>query len=379
MNNEQSSNPDYILLVDDQLENLALLTDILRNQGYSVRRVLNGRSTLNLAQSEEAPALILLDIMMPEMDGYQVCQQLKTNQKTCDIPVIFISAIDDVQGKVKGFEVGGADYITKPFEMQEVIARVRHQIHLQKLQQQIKLDAELRQSLIKEQEINQFTKRIITILSQEYRIPLSMISTSAALLEQYCYVHLDEKQLKHFQTIHAMTDYLQGLLQDVMFVNTWEKDDIPLNLNEFDLSKFCESLITEILVVKQVQQKINYSSTGDCVAQWDERIWRQIVNHLLSNAIIYSAENSEIHVRVFREENFMNFQVEDQGIGISLEEKEKIFYPFYRSEKVSTIAGEGLGLTLVKKYVDLQRGQLNVKSEINQGTTITVTLPMIFS
>src|SRR5689334_18199379 len=124
-----------ILVVDDTPENLHLLSNLLTAQGYKVRSVTKGSSAIRGAQSAP-PDLILLDISMPEMDGYEVCQQLKGSDRTRDIPIIFISAMDSVFDKVKAFSVGGVDYITKPFQVQEVLARIETHLHLRRLQQQ---------------------------------------------------------------------------------------------------------------------------------------------------------------------------------------------------------------------------------------------------
>ena len=127
-----------ILIVDDTLDNLHLLSRMLTRQGYNVRKALNGSMALTAAQTV-APDLILLDIMMPEMDGYEVCQRLKADPNTAEIPIIFLSALDDVLDKVKGFQVGGVDYITKPFQFEEVLARVQNQLALRAAEQQIRL------------------------------------------------------------------------------------------------------------------------------------------------------------------------------------------------------------------------------------------------
>lgn len=127
-----------ILIVDDTLDNLHLLSRMLTRQGYNVRKALNGSMALTAAQTV-VPDLILLDIMMPEMDGYEVCQRLKADPNTAEIPIIFLSALDDVLDKVKGFQVGGVDYITKPFQFEEVLARVQNQLALRAAEQQIRL------------------------------------------------------------------------------------------------------------------------------------------------------------------------------------------------------------------------------------------------
>jgi PleD family two-component response regulator len=159
---------ESILIVDDTPANLQLLAQMLSEQGYKVRMAQDGTMALMSIQSSP-PDLILLDIMMPELNGYEVCSKLKASSLTKDIPIIFISALNEVFDKVKAFEVGGVDYITKPFQAQEVLARVEHQLHIRRLTQQLLeqnallqqevhrreiAEAEVRKSLSKEQELH---------------------------------------------------------------------------------------------------------------------------------------------------------------------------------------------------------------------------------
>ncbi|MFY7802039.1 MAG: hybrid sensor histidine kinase/response regulator [Limnoraphis robusta] len=367
---------EYILLVDDELDNLTVLSALLAQQGYTVRRVLNGQKALNLLRSQEPPALVMLDIMMPEMDGYEVCKQIKRDEKTQDISVIFLSALDEVKNKVKGFEVGGSDYITKPFESLEVMARVENQLGLRKLKQHIKLESQLRQSLIKEKELTELKRRIITTISHEYRTPLSVILTSAELLEHYCDSE-NEKQQKHIKRIQQMVQHLSSLVNDVVLINEFEQDQVILKPITLNLIEFGKILISEIKLVRKVQQKINFSYQGhEFFGKWDERILRQMLSHLLSNAIKFSPADSEIDLKLVQQQDTIQFQVQDRGIGILAENQDKIFDPFYRGDNIGTIQGEGVGLAIVKKCVNLYGGQILLKTELNKGTIFIITLPI---
>lgn len=367
---------EYILLVDDELDNLTVLSALLAQQGYTVRRVLNGQKALNLLRSQEPPALVMLDIMMPEMDGYEVCKQIKRDEKTQDISVIFLSALDEVKNKVKGFEVGGSDYITKPFESLEVMARVENQLGLGKLKQHIKLESQLRQSLIKEKELTELKRRIITTISHEYRTPLSVILTSAELLEHYCDSE-NEKQQKHIKRIQQMVQHLSSLVNDVVLINEFEQDQVILKPITLNLIEFGKILISEIKLVRKVQQKINFSYQGhEFFGKWDERILRQMLSHLLSNAIKFSPADSEIDFKLIQQQDTIQFQVQDRGIGILAENQDKIFDPFYRGDNIGTIQGEGVGLAIVKKCVNLYGGQILLKTELNKGTIFIITLPI---
>lgn len=148
-----------ILIVDDHPNNLQVLSSLLSQEGYRVRKAPSGQFALKTVQSE-LPDLILLDIQMPQMDGYEVCAALKANPTTCNIPIVFLSAMDDVNDKVRAFSVGGADYITKPFQSLEVLARVKHQLtlqqqHKQLVQQNHKLQQEMQERQRLERELIQ--------------------------------------------------------------------------------------------------------------------------------------------------------------------------------------------------------------------------------
>ena len=136
MNEQAVLNNKDILIVDDKLENLKVLESTLTQCGYAVRKAINGSMAL-MGANAEPPDLVLLDIKMPDMDGYQVCQQLKSNPETKAVPVIFLSALDDALDKVRAFDVGGVDYITKPFQTKEILARVQNQLQICHLQQQL--------------------------------------------------------------------------------------------------------------------------------------------------------------------------------------------------------------------------------------------------
>ncbi|MGL5082018.1 MAG: two-component system response regulator [Microcoleaceae cyanobacterium] len=187
MTSTDQNNPNFqtrtdILIVDDTPENLKLLSEILTQQGYKVRKVLNGQLALN-AIAIDPPDLILLDIMMPELDGYQVCQVLKSNEKTQDIPILFISALNDVLDKVKAFTIGGADYITKPFQVEEVLARARHQLEIRAAKLEVQtLNLELEQRVM--QRTAQLQSAQEKLLHMAFHDPLTNLPNRTLLLQK---------------------------------------------------------------------------------------------------------------------------------------------------------------------------------------------------
>ncbi|NEN95100.1 MAG: hybrid sensor histidine kinase/response regulator [Moorea sp. SIO3I7] len=423
MNNHQAeATQAEIMVVDDTPTNLQLLSSILIEQGYQVRSMIDGLLALESALCDP-PDLILLDIIMPKIDGYEVCKQLKSNQKTQGVPVIFISALDETWDKVKAFAVGGADYITKPFQVEEVLARVENQLTLHKLQTQLieqnqllqqeirdrisaqaalealnqeletriqartvelrdyleqlrNLESQLRQSLEREKEVSDLKSRIIFTISHEYRTPLMTILSSVELLEKYRHKFTDSQQLKHFWRIQAAVKHMTTLVNDLLFINQAEFDKLELKPVALNLVTFCQELFCPIKSSLGAKHRLIFSSERD----WepilgDPKILRQILTNIISNAIKYSPDGGTILVQLNGDEEKVILQIIDQGIGIPKEDQPKLFESFSRASNVGIIPGTGLGLSIVKSCVDSHGGKIHVESEVGVGTTFTITLP----
>ena len=394
-----------ILIVDDKIDNLRVLFTTLSREGYDVRRMLSGRQALKAIEFDP-PDLILLDIKMPDIDGYEVCSLLKENTQTAEIPVIFLSALSEALDKVKAFEVGGADYITKPFQLSEVIARIDNQIKLKRLQKKIKeqnqllqnlnQDLEVRvearteelkqknqelikyqqklsQALAKEKEISHFKSNIIKIINHEFRTPLTIIFASVEILERADRLN-KEQQEKIFKRIQEAVRHLKFLFEEVLF---FEQENISLDREYINLVDFANTIVEEFNYDNKIEQIIEFESEGDFEdVQWNQKILRQIIANLLSNAIKFSPENSRIYFQLTGDKQEVKFIIKDNGIGIPKTDREKLFDSFYRGDNVGNIGGTGLGLSIVKKCVDLYQGTIQFSSKLDVGTIFTVTLPL---
>jgi len=412
-----------ILVVDDQLDNLRLLFTMLTEQGYKVRKVTNGHLALDTAQVHP-PDLILLDIMMPEIDGFEVCSLLKADERTREIPIIFLSALNETRDKVKAFKTGGVDYISKPFRFEEVLVRIENQLSMrqlslqmkeqnQKLQQQIRdricaevalqnlnreleirsaaraaelrvaheqlleSEAKLLRALAQEKELNQFKSRLIAILSHKYRTPLTTISSSAEILKKYRDRFTPEKQLKHLQRIQGSVKYLTSLVNELLFLDQAELENITLNPVPLDLVEFCSERVEELQLTDGDRHVIQFTHQGHCTqGEWDERVLEQILTILVTNAIDYSPNGGVIDFQLSCQDDAVTWQIKDQGIGIPKENQARLFESFYRASNVGIIQGTGLGLAIVKKRVDLYKGKISFHSEVGVGTTFTINLPL---
>ena len=400
-----------ILIVDDKIDNLRLLFTTLSKEGYEVRRVLSGRQALKAIEFDP-PDLILLDIKMPDVNGYEVCSLLKKNPKTTEIPVIFLSALSDAFDKVKAFEVGGADYITKPFQLSEVIARIENQINLRRLQKKIQEQNQLLQhlnqdlearveerteelkwknqelieyqqklskALANEKEISHFKSNIIKIINHEFRTPLTIIFTSVDILERPLDQFKKEQQKNIFKRIKEAVRQLKFLFEEVIFFEEENIENVDLDREYIDLVDFARSLVEEFNSNNKIEQTIQFESEGHFkYFKWNQKILQQIIANLLSNAIKFSPENSTIDFKLIGDDKEVKFIVTDSGIGIPQTDQARLFESFYRGDNIGNIGGTGLGLSIVMKCVDLYRGTIEFNSEVDVGTVFTVTLPLSY-
>ncbi len=374
---------ESILIVDDTPDNLRFLSTTLTKEGYEVLTAINGSVALIGARTA-LPDLILLDIKMPGIDGYEVCQKLKADAQTQEIPIIFLSVLDEAIDKVKAFTIGAVDYITKPFQIEEVLARVKNQLALRSLQkkltqqnsQLLHLEAELRLALKKEKELSQLRSEFMSLISHEFRTPLTTILSSDQLLQRYGNKLSDEKQQNHHQRIQHAVGYMTQLLEEVLLIGSAEAGKLKFEPTLIDVVAFCGELI-ETLQLNTTQHKLLFvSDSKELYAQMDQKLLGHIFTNLLSNAIKFSPNGSVIQLDLVSSSEIVVFRIQDNGIGIPDKDLPLLFESFSRASNVGCIQGTGLGLTIVKKSVDLHGGQIAVESEVGVGTTFTVTLPL---
>ena len=306
-----------ILIVDDSPDNLRVLSSTLIEQGYTVRCVKSGSMALIGIQTSP-PDLILLDIRMPHMNGYEVCQTLKANVQTQSIPVIFLSALDDVTDKVKAFEVGGADYITKPFQTEEVLARVKHQLIIQQLQQQlIEQNQQLQQEICDRKQIEislyqeihqrslieaelQIAKEVaeassyaksefLARMSHELRTPLNAILGFTQLLERGALSSAEQQN--YLATIYRSGQHLLHLINNILTVASAEASKPPLHESCFDLYSLLENLSSFWQLrarAKGLRFSLERSQTLARYVRSDENKLRQVLTSLLDNAVRFT-------------------------------------------------------------------------------------------
>jgi signal transduction histidine kinase len=232
-------------------------------------------------------------------------------------------------------------------------------------------------ALAKEKQLNELKSRFVSMISHEFRTPLTTIQSAAELLQHYEWS--PEEQQERFQQIHAAVRQMIQLLEDVLLIGRVEAGKFDFNPKSFNLTTFCRQLVADTQLVTNRNHCLTFTSQGQAQDVWlDQKLMRQIVTNLLSNAIKYSPDGGNIELGLNYSTNSIKLWVKDEGIGIPPEAKDYLFDGFFRADNVSTIQGTGLGLTIVKKCVDLHQGTITLESEVGVGTTFTITLPLIF-
>ncbi|HEY9850373.1 MAG TPA: response regulator [Leptolyngbyaceae cyanobacterium] len=375
-----------ILLVDDRPENLRVLYTILKKQGYQPRGVVSGQMALSSAKINP-PDLILLDIMMPGMDGYEVCRCLKEDENTREIPVIFISAKGETFDKIKAFSVGGVDYITKPFEVEELIARIENHLTLYRLQKQLQeknwlLEKEVRNRMLIEaalsksnQELsrsNEELEQFAYIASHDLLAPLASITIYAQLLEGRYQEKLDEQGKNFIIKIVKGCHRMQTLINDLLEYSRLGNQENSLELTECNLI-FEEACTNLQAAIRNNQAVVTRSDLPILKADGFQLL--QLFQNLLSNAIKYRREEPPIiHISALLKEDSYLFSVRDNGIGIESQYTNQIFQLFKRLHSTKKYPGTGIGLAICQKIVEYHGGSIWVESEYGKGSIFYFTI-----
>lgn len=389
-----------VFIVDDVPQNVQVAATALRNEGYSVGFATSGPEALERVPVVH-PDVILLDVMMPEMNGFEVCQQLKRDRRLASIPVIFLTALNDSDSIVRGFAVGGVDYVTKPFNTAELIARVRTHCTLYTLQRLLaeksailddlarSLEAQVAQrtealqaALRRQQNFGQMSAALVALINHEFRTPMTVIQSS---IEMMRYAHrLDECKRGE------LCNQVQSRITDSLAVMQKHLDSIAMMIQlHTALMHEKPQLVSPAEVVREVAVQcatehnrrhllqLNLEGLPDRVIMMPEN-FRVALTNIVTNAFEYSPPESSVTVTCTADGSSLTVSVEDQGPGIDPDEEAYLYQWFKRGRQYATIGphrGLGLGLPLAKLAAETMMGTLWHERRFPQGTRFVLDVP----
>ena len=363
MQSEKVKTNPSILLVDDVPENIQVLHKILDGNSYSFMLATNAKETFE-ALDKQLPDLILLDVVLPDVNGFDICKQLKADEKTKNIPVIFLTFKTDLEDKLKGFELGAVDYITKPFEEAEVIARVKTHINLKKSEEAL-------------MELNATKDKLFSIIAHDLKNPLGVIIGFTSLLEN----DLDSLKKNEIENsvriISKLSKNINNLLDDLLAWAAIQSKRYETVIVRTNIKDLVDSIVDFYEPIADKKKIKIIADCEDLLIESDANIIRTVLRNLISNGIKFSKEKSEINVKVLKQNGSLKFSVIDEGVGISEKNIQKLFDPEFRYSTKGTCKeeGTGMGLTLSKDFLTIIDGKIGVNSEVNKGSEFYFDIP----
>ena len=373
MNMEINPSEYKILIVDDVMSNVLLLKVLLTNEKFAIATASNGRQALEQVEKEN-PDLVLLDVMMPDMSGFEVAQHLKSNPNTADIPIIFLTALNSTADIVKGFQVGANDFISKPFNKEELIIRVTHQISLVAAKRLILSKTEELQRTIAGRD------KLYSVIAHDLRSPMGSIKMVLNMLilnlpSEKIGAEMYELLTMANQTTEDVFSLLDNLLK-------WTKSQIgKLNVvyQDVDLVEVTDGVIEIFSMVASLKKiRIHEMKPEKMMVNADIDMLKTVVRNLLSNAIKFSKENSEVLVKMEEVDGMAVVSVQDYGCGISEEGQKKLLHTdtHFSTFGTNNEEGSGLGLLLCKDFDVKNGGKLWFTSKEGEGSIFSFSIPV---
>ncbi len=354
-----------ILIVDDMKDNVDILNHYFSHKGFQTVLAYGGMQAVDKAERER-PDVILLDIMMPDLNGFRVCEILKKERTHFkNIPIILVTAKKDVASKIKGLSLGAEDYVTKPFDIKELEARVNRALRLKKALDELK-------------ELNDLKNQFLGMASHDIKSPISRIEkTVEALLKSKA--SLEPEHLEKIKKIKEEAQGVFNLISDLLNVVKIETGEMGLELEKIALDK----LVEEVFRMNQVSAEAKKIDMGIQIDKDVPKILAdparvlEVLENLITNAIKFTPSGKKITIHLKKAKGGLELSIHDEGVGIPKNEIPRLFDRFARLSPQPTLGekGTGLGLSICKQIVDLHKGKIDVQSEGGKGTTFTVFLP----
>jgi len=351
-----------VLIIDDEMSARAIIRGYLHKEGYTLLLAENGQQGLAYIETHEVDAIVS-DIMMPNMDGFEVCQRLRDNPRGQHIPIILVTALDTSEHLVRGLDVGASDFLTKPVRGVELRARVRSMLRIKNQYDELQSMLALREGLANM--VVHDMKNILAIMTLRVGL-MEMTATDPSLLDD-------------IEVIRKQTNRLQSFINDLLLAAKMQSNKLVMNYTEVDLQQLIQGVVVNhhpIAESAKITLVSELPTSASKLLQIDVNLFERMVDNLLSNAIKYSGKNSTVTVRLtYPEDATVRLQIIDEGFGIPEEDRERIFDQFeIVSLKAKGVAQTGLGLAFCKMVVEAHGGQISVTANTPQGSIFTVQI-----
>ncbi len=357
-----------ILVVDDTLVYLRLLSKLLADRGYPVRTAMSGEQALQAARIAP-PDLILLDITMPDMDGFQVCAQLKAEAALREIPVIFLTSLSETADKLHAFKSGAADYITKPFQVDEVLARVKVHLALRSARKELSRQYEHLLAL------ERLRDDRVHMVVHDMRSPLMILLMHLDMIKK-AVAALGEETQEDVRVALKAAFGLSRMSHDLLDVSRLEEGKLPLDREEIDLAEVARNVVKELGDLDR-DRPMEVDASGVITAWCDRGIIQRVLENLVGNAIRHTPAGGRIQVRVYAGADGVRVSVTDQGPGVPLALRRLIFEKFgaVAARKDQEIRSTGLGLAFCKLAIEAHDGRIGVDGNDPLGSIFWFDLP----
>ncbi len=386
-------NQATILLVDDNTTNLNVLLDYLHEHAYNVLIALNGEQALQQL-AHIRPDIILLDVMMPGIDGFETCRRLKADATSADIPVIFMTALTETVDKIAGFSAGGVDYITKPFQHEEVLARVKTHLTIQNLRRELRTknatlekytslleikNTELDEKNLELKLLNADKDKFFSIIAHDLRNPLGALRELPQIIIENIESYSTDELIRMISMQREAAQNLFALLENLLTWSRLQRGMIELEPQQLDIIELARRNIALMNMTAEQKGISLTNSVQDHIAAYaDYKMIDTVLRNLITNAIKFTKSGGSVDISASLNGSNVEIAVRDTGIGISEHNLPKLFRIEERYKKVGTAneRGTGLGLILCKEFVERHGSKIWVESEPGKGSTFTFSLPV---
>jgi signal transduction histidine kinase len=361
-----------ILIVDDTPANLQFLASMLKMKGYKTRAALNGELALQAIRNK-TPDLILLDVHMPDIDGIEVCRRIKADPNHADIPVIFVSGELEAINKVKAFSSGGVDYITRPFQIDEVLSRVSIHLDLRKQREQ------LRDTMRRMQELEQLRDSLIHMIIHDLRNPLWSIESYLELIKTEEAVRHSPGVVTFLNEAQVQTSHMIDMINSILDVNRMESGSMTLTLTACDLIDLCRQVVQSMEPLRR-SRTLTLESSVPAITLIDVSLIRRLLTNLLANAIRSTREEGgQITLSIHPAQGFIRINVADNAPAIPEAEHAAVFSKYAQAH--SAISGKGryapgLGLPFCKLAAEAHGGRVGIDANPHSGNIFWIELPL---